>query len=147
MSLTCSYETERIGRDGDRLAHNPEVAGSNPVPATSRNGPRRSLRGPFSCLLATCLATLGLLIARSASLSWVVGWIQSAVDEGCQYIPRPAIGKAGDVVFMRPGCPSPSGSGRAARVGWVLLHWRVHLFRARMRWAPCGCFRLPQRRP
>src|SRR5258708_27220382 len=31
--------------------------------------------------------------------------------------------------------PSPSGSGRAARVGWVLLHWRVHLFRARIR---CG---------
>jgi hypothetical protein len=31
-----------------RLAHNPEVAGSNPVPATSGNGPRRRLRGPFS---------------------------------------------------------------------------------------------------
>jgi hypothetical protein len=35
MSLTCSYETERSGEDRDRLAHNPEVAGSNPVPATS----------------------------------------------------------------------------------------------------------------
>ena len=29
-------------------AHNPEVAGSNPVPATSGNGPWRLLRGPFS---------------------------------------------------------------------------------------------------
>jgi hypothetical protein len=34
-SLTCSYETECIGGDRDRLAHNPEVAGSNPVPATT----------------------------------------------------------------------------------------------------------------
>jgi hypothetical protein len=34
-SLTCSYETDRTGRDCDRLAHNPEVAGSNPVPATN----------------------------------------------------------------------------------------------------------------
>src|SRR5271166_3295679 len=32
--MTCSYETERIAEDRDRLAHNPEVAGSNPVPAT-----------------------------------------------------------------------------------------------------------------
>ena len=40
MSLTCSYETERSGEDRDRLAHNPEVAGSNPVPATSGNDPR-----------------------------------------------------------------------------------------------------------
>ncbi len=45
--MTCSYETERIAEDRDRLAHNPEVAGSNPVPATSGNGPRRLLRGPF----------------------------------------------------------------------------------------------------
>ena len=37
--MTCSYETERIAKDRDRLAHNPEVAGSNPVPATSGNGP------------------------------------------------------------------------------------------------------------
>ncbi|GAB4902905.1 hypothetical protein MAHJHV45_47900 [Mycobacterium avium subsp. hominissuis] len=34
MSLACSYETARITEDRDRLAHNPEVAGSNPVPAT-----------------------------------------------------------------------------------------------------------------
>jgi len=33
--------------------HNPEVAGSNPVPATRQNGPRRTLRGPFSCDLVT----------------------------------------------------------------------------------------------
>jgi hypothetical protein len=35
MSLTWRYETQRSGEDRDRLAHNPEVAGSNPVPATS----------------------------------------------------------------------------------------------------------------
>ena len=33
--MTCSYETERIGEDRERLARNPEVAGSNPVPATT----------------------------------------------------------------------------------------------------------------
>jgi hypothetical protein len=32
--MTCSYETERIGEDRDRLDI-PEVASSNPVPATS----------------------------------------------------------------------------------------------------------------
>jgi hypothetical protein len=32
--MTWTYETERSGGDGDGLAHNPEVAGSNPVPAT-----------------------------------------------------------------------------------------------------------------
>jgi hypothetical protein len=52
------YETERIGEDRDRVAHNPEVAGSNPVPATSGNGTRRILRGPFSCPMTTDLATL-----------------------------------------------------------------------------------------
>ena len=30
-----------------RWAHNPEVAGSNPVPAPKWNGTRRRLRGPF----------------------------------------------------------------------------------------------------
>jgi hypothetical protein len=43
--MTCSYETERITEDRDRLAHNPEVAGSNPVPATSGNGPRGATSG------------------------------------------------------------------------------------------------------
>ena len=43
--MTCSYETERIAEDRDRLAHNPEVAGSNPVPATSGNDPRGATSG------------------------------------------------------------------------------------------------------
>ena len=33
--MTCSYETREVTGAGDWLAHNPEVAGSNPVPATS----------------------------------------------------------------------------------------------------------------
>ncbi len=37
--MTWTYETERSGGDGDRLAHNPEVAGSNPVPATKSKRP------------------------------------------------------------------------------------------------------------
>jgi hypothetical protein len=47
-----------------RWAHNPEVAGSNPVPATSGNGPRRRLRGPFSCRLGTLLGTFATLMMR-----------------------------------------------------------------------------------
>jgi hypothetical protein len=43
--MTCSYETERIAEDRDWLAHNPEVAGSNPVPATSGNDPRGATSG------------------------------------------------------------------------------------------------------
>jgi hypothetical protein len=34
---TCTNKTRDTAQDRDRLAHNPEVAGSNPVPATSRN--------------------------------------------------------------------------------------------------------------
>ncbi len=44
-----------------RWAHNPEVAGSNPVPATSENGSRRLLRGPFSCPMGTFLGTFATL--------------------------------------------------------------------------------------
>jgi hypothetical protein len=47
-------------RNSGRWGHNPEVAGSNPVPATSGNGPRRSLRGPFSCSLGTYWEHLAL---------------------------------------------------------------------------------------
>jgi hypothetical protein len=46
--MTCSYETERIAEDRDRLAHNPEVAGSNPVPATKESGPDQAERPPAS---------------------------------------------------------------------------------------------------
>ena len=34
--VTCAFETECVGGDGDWLARNPEVAGSNPVPATKK---------------------------------------------------------------------------------------------------------------
>src|SRR3954469_9246819 len=47
-SLTCSYETECIGGAGDWLAHNPEVAGSNPVPATKESGLDQAKRPPAS---------------------------------------------------------------------------------------------------
>jgi hypothetical protein len=58
LIVTCAFETREAIRDGDWLAHNPEVAGSNPVPATSGNDPRRRLRGLFSCPLDTYLDTL-----------------------------------------------------------------------------------------
>ena len=32
LFATCAFETCDVTRNGDRLAHNPEVAGSNPVP-------------------------------------------------------------------------------------------------------------------
>jgi hypothetical protein len=59
--LSCTFETTRTWETPWCVAHNPEVAGSNPVPATSRNGPRRSLRGPFSCPMDTRLDTLARL--------------------------------------------------------------------------------------
>jgi hypothetical protein len=37
--VACMFETRETTQDWDRLAHNPEVAGSNPVPATRESGP------------------------------------------------------------------------------------------------------------
>lgn len=47
-----------------RWAHNPEVAGSNPVPATSGDGPQAQAGGPFSCGLATLWGTFATLMTR-----------------------------------------------------------------------------------
>jgi hypothetical protein len=46
---TSTLEILRDGRDGCRLSHNPEVAGSNPAPATKAQvkGPLRFRGGPF----------------------------------------------------------------------------------------------------
>jgi hypothetical protein len=43
----CTFETRETSGNRDWLAHNPQVAGSNPVPATSGNGSRKPLRGHF----------------------------------------------------------------------------------------------------
>ena len=59
--MTCSYETREVTGAGDWLAHNPEVAGSNPVPATSGNGPRGATSGAIFMPLGTDLDTLALL--------------------------------------------------------------------------------------
>jgi hypothetical protein len=40
-------ETARDSRDGRRMAHNPEVAGSNPAPATKARGPFSNREGAF----------------------------------------------------------------------------------------------------
>ena len=37
--LRLVSETRRNAEDVDRMAHNPEVAGSNPAPATKARGP------------------------------------------------------------------------------------------------------------
>jgi hypothetical protein len=58
-SLNCSFETIRTGEDLWCPAHNLEVARSNPVPATTRNGLRRFLRGPFLCPMGTLSAPVG----------------------------------------------------------------------------------------
>ena len=53
--MTCWYETGRISGDCDRFAHNPEVAGSNPVSATKEgaltrpNGRRHQLAAGSFC--------------------------------------------------------------------------------------------------
>src|SRR4051795_1283539 len=67
--LTCNNETRRNMLDGGRLPHNPEVAGSNPAPAT-RSCRSEALSGPpgraFSRLLpaaARGLAAVGHLLA------------------------------------------------------------------------------------
>jgi len=44
LLATCAFETLVELRNGDGLAHNPEVAGSNPVPATKESGPDQAKR-------------------------------------------------------------------------------------------------------
>jgi hypothetical protein len=46
--VTCTFETREATGDGDRLAHNPEVAGSNPVPATKKVALTKAKRPPAS---------------------------------------------------------------------------------------------------
>jgi len=43
ISETC--RNARDGRDARRMAHNPEVAGSNPAPATKARGPFSNREG------------------------------------------------------------------------------------------------------
>ena len=47
-SWATTRGTCQDGGDGRRTAHNPEVAGSNPAPATKVRGPFRSWKGPLS---------------------------------------------------------------------------------------------------
>lgn len=51
MPLTCSYETVRTGGDRDRFAHNQRSQVQFLSPLLTENGPRRFLRGPFSCAM------------------------------------------------------------------------------------------------
>ena len=51
-----------------RWAHNPEVAGSTPVPATSENDPRGATSGVIFMLNGHVLATLDLLITRPVTV-------------------------------------------------------------------------------
>jgi hypothetical protein len=55
-------ETERIAEDGDRFAHNPEVAGSNPVPATKLKWPPEITPGAIFMGVGNTLGTLNSLI-------------------------------------------------------------------------------------
>ncbi len=54
------------------MAHNPEVAGSNPVPATKMQfrGPFRTRTGPSACAVCTELCTKPL---RRAGPPWRLG--------------------------------------------------------------------------
>ena len=45
LAVACKFETPVSACPYHRLAHNPEVAGSNPVPATSENGLRGATSG------------------------------------------------------------------------------------------------------
>ncbi len=48
QALTSAFTTARTPENLWPVAHHPEVAGSKPVPATKRSGPRRFIRGPLS---------------------------------------------------------------------------------------------------
>jgi hypothetical protein len=48
IASTCGFETLRTVGHSWCVAHNPEVAGSNPVPATKESGPDQAKRPPAS---------------------------------------------------------------------------------------------------
>ena len=53
LGTSCRHYLRRPTRwdvgDDPRFTHNPDVTGSNPVPATTRNSPRRLSGGCFAC--------------------------------------------------------------------------------------------------
>src|SRR6476646_4630087 len=57
--MTCSYETERSAEDRDRLAHNPEIAASNPVPLTLSRSAECKVRCQRTAGLKDLLGTAG----------------------------------------------------------------------------------------
>ena len=49
LATTCSPSRTATNPENKTCStHSPEVAGSNPVPATSENGPQATAWGPFS---------------------------------------------------------------------------------------------------
>jgi hypothetical protein len=60
--VTWRFETGEATGDGDWLAHNPEVAGSNPVPATSGNDPRGATSGVIFMALGNGFGHISIVI-------------------------------------------------------------------------------------
>src|SRR6478609_9624132 len=81
-SLTCSYETEHTGGDRDRLAHNPEIAASNPVPLTLSRSAACEVR---------CQRTAGLKDRLGTAGNRLVCLFPS-LDRSLQSAPRPCVG-------------------------------------------------------
>ena len=130
-----ALETRRDTRDLSRPAHNPEVAGSNPAPATKAMGPFLEQRkGPWHVVCARiCKRALGH-VATLASPLTVAAWSPArltrdlgggeraaADDQLGERIRDLTVGLQVGLIIPpatylgKPSRPGPSGQGGAAR--------------------------------
>src|SRR6185369_15973925 len=117
--VTCRSETREATRDGDRLAHNPEIAASNPVPLTLSRSAACEVR---------CQRTAGLKDRLGTAGNRLVCLVRS-LDRSLQSAPRPCVG----LRHGRMSCGCDAGADRAARLGrprlrwWLRVMWRRRL--------------------
>lgn len=101
-----------------RWAHNPEVAGSNPVPATSGNGPRRRLRGPFSSPDGNPFGNIG--VGNRSPGTGGRGALVTALPRNRVFLRQRHAGLR--VHYQRTGCPRVCTRWcRCAQIALVLM--------------------------
>src|SRR6476660_195641 len=115
-SLTCSYETEHTGGDRDRLAHNPEIAASNPVPLTLSRSAACEVRCQRTAGLKDRLGTAGNRLVCLFRRSIVRCSLLLGLASGC--------GMAGCRADVMREADRAARLGRPRLRWWLRVMWR-----------------------
>jgi hypothetical protein len=115
-----------------RWAHNPEVAGSNPVPATKLKWPQRyDLWGHFHVVCERICEHWQLLIVtkRSRIILVVTNSVELwSTDEGCSVGPEGAAGATSTETWSRAEYAAVDALDRRSRVGrWKQIDLGRHI--------------------